>query len=326
VIGPPAFSLRPLKNAEIDDWLRLRNQSYPWAADRDRFVFSEGLRRPDEPVLQVGAWTATGELAGTAECYVGEDGERWIDRAAGFITVEPAHRRQGLGGSLADQVDRFAAEQHVRWLEALLLEHDLPAAEHLLSRRGFAELERYMQSVQQPATVSVADLEEQRSRLKLSGIETVAFSAIDSDQARRSLYRCAMEIEHDMPHEAHSQWHDPPFATWSRNVFEAPRATADAIFVARDRDQIVGLSYLVRRGNGEAEVGDTGVVHSHRRRGIARALKLMATRYAAEQGIPRVHTDNRSDNAGMLALNTELGFQPTEAIVIFEKTLTRSAT
>jgi GNAT superfamily N-acetyltransferase len=317
-----SFSIRPLASDHLDAWLRLRNQSYPWAADRDRFVFSEGLRLPDEPVLQIGAWSASGELVGTAECYVGEDGERWVERAAGFVTVAPGFRRQGLGARLADEVDRFAAGQKIRWLEAVLLEHDLLAAQHLLSRRGFSEMERYMQSAQQPATVSLAGLEKLRAKLTASGIETVAFSQIDSDQARRSLYRCAMEIEHDMPHEAHSQWHDPPFDTWSRNVFEAPRATADAIFVARDGDQVVGLTYLVLRGNGEAEVGDTGVLQSHRRRGIARALKLMATRYAAEHGIPRVHTDNRSDNAGMLALNTELGFRPTEAIVIFEKTLT----
>jgi GNAT superfamily N-acetyltransferase len=317
----PSFSIRPLASEQLDDWLRLRNRSYPWAADRERFLFSESLRLAGEPVLQVGAWTAAGELAGTAECYVGEDGERWVDRAAGFVTVAAAYRRQGLGARLADEVDRFAAGQNVRWLEALLLEHDLSTAEHLLSRRGFSEMERYLQSAQQPATVSLASLDNLRAKLTASGIETVAFSWIDSDQARRSLYRCAMEVEHDMPHQAHSQWHDPPFETWSRNIFEAPRATKDAIFVARDGSQIVGVSYLVFRGNGEAEVGDTGVVHSHRRRGIARALKLMATRYAAEHGIPRVHTDNRSDNAGMLALNTELGFRPTEAIVIFEKTL-----
>ena len=104
-------------------------------------------------------------------------------------------------------------------------------------------------------------------------------------------------------------------------MFQAPGSSLDAIFVARDAVQIVGLSYLVVRADGEAEVGDTGVVGTHRRRGIGRALKMMATRYAAERGIQRVHTDNRTDNVGMLALNTQLGFVPGEAIVIFEKTL-----
>jgi len=77
--------------------------------------------------------------------------------------------------------------------------------------------------------------------------------------------------------------------------------------VALDGEEIVGVTYLVRRPGGDAEVGDTGVLRSHRRRGIARALKMMPTRCAAEQGFRYVYTDNRADNAGMLAINTQLG-------------------
>lgn len=98
--------------------------------------------------------------------------------------------------------------------------------------------------------------------------------------------------------------------------------SADTMFVAREGDAIVGLTYLIARGNGDAEVGDTGVIRSHRRRGIARVLKMMATRYAAQQGIRRVQTDNRADNVGMLAINQALGFVPGDSILIYEKVLT----
>ena len=37
---------------------------------------------------------------------------------------------------------------------------------------------------------------------------------------------------------------------------------------------------------------------------------MLVTRHAAQQGIPLVHTDNRADNAAMLAINRELGFRP----------------
>jgi hypothetical protein len=50
---------------------------------------------------------------------------------------------------------------------------------------------------------------------------------------------------------------------------------------------------------------------------------MMASRYAVEHGINQVYTDNRADNAGMLAINRELGFSPGEQLVIFEKTLAR---
>lgn len=316
-----AFSIRPLDLADIDQWLALRNQAYVWPAQRDLFLFSESLRLPGEPVLRLAAWTADGKLAGTAEAYVGEDGERWVERAEGFVTVATPYRRQGLGRQLAGEVEKFANDLELRWLEAPLFERHLGLASSLLGPGKFIELERYQESMQQPSMVPMTGLNELREELGRSGIETVAFSEIDSTTARKELYRCAMEIEHDMPHEPLVEWRDPPFENWERKVFRRPGSSSDSIFVARDGERFVGLSYLVMRDTGDAEVGDTGVVRTYRRRGIARALKLMATRWAAEHGIPRVHTDNRTDNAGMLALNTELGFKPGEVIVVFEKTL-----
>lgn len=153
------------------------------------------------------------------------------------------------------------------------------------------------------------------------GIETTSFAEIDSPSARESLYRCAMAIQRDMPHEPHVDWEDPPPATYSKVMFENPLALPGGIFVARDGQEIVGITCLVRRPGGDAEVWDTGVLRSHRRRGIARALKLMATRYAADSGFAFVYTDNRADNAGMLALNSELGFIPGEVLVVFEKVM-----
>lgn len=316
-----AFSVRPVDSAHIDEWLALRNQAYIWPAQRELFLFGESLRLPGEPLLRLGAWTADGTLAGTAEASVGEDGEQWVERAEGFVHVAPAYRRQGLGSRLAEEVEKFANGLNLRWLEAGVFERHVSLAWSLLGRGRFVELERYQESMQQPSAVPLTGLEHLRKRLAQSGVETVAFTEIDLPAARRELYRCAMEIEHDMPHEPLVEWRDPPYENWERKVFQRPGSSADSIFVARDGNRVVGLSYLVMRDSGDAEVGDTGVLQTHRRRGIARALKLMATRWAAQRGIPRVHTDNRSDNAGMLALNTDLGFKPGEVIVVFEKTL-----
>lgn len=315
-----ALSIKGLKPGDLGDWLALRNQAFPWPVDRERFLFYESLRPSDEPVLQLGAWIG-GELVATAEAYVGEEGERYVDRAESFIMVAPSHRRQGIGSRLAQEIEGFAGGLRLRWLEAILYARDLPLADQLLTRRGFRELERYRDSIQEPAAVDLDGLQAEREALRRDGIETLAFSTIDIPNARQALYACAMAIEHDMPHEPQVEWRDPPFETWERKLFDAPGASSDAIFVARDGNRIVGLTYLVRRANGDAEVGDTGVIASHRRRGIARVLKMMATAYAAEHGIPRVQTDNRSDNAAMLAINTELGFKPREDIVIFEKAL-----
>jgi hypothetical protein len=53
---------------------------------------------------------------------------------------------------------------------------------------------------------------------------------------------------------------------------------------------------------------------------------MLVTRYAAQHGISFVHTDNRADNAGMLAINRELGFEPGEVMVVLEKTMAAAPT
>jgi len=315
-----AFVIRPAEPADLASWLSLVNQVRYWQDDVEALQFDETLRPPDEPILRLGAWTTDGALAGVAEAALSEDGSRYQDRAAGLVGIAPAYRRQGLGARLADEVEGFAVANHVRWVEAEVRETNLPAALPFVGLRGYVELERYRTSVQTPSTVGLSGLTELRTRLHGEGIEIVAFP-IDSPRARDELYRLTVQIWRDMPHEPHVDWQDPAPETFSRSIFERPGVLLDGFYVARDGERLVGLSYLVRRPDGDAEVGDTGVLRDYRRRGIARALKMMVTRYATENRITRVHTDNRADNAGMLAINRELGFVPGEEIVIFEKAL-----
>jgi GNAT superfamily N-acetyltransferase len=315
------FSIRPVKAEELKPWLDLANQYRHWQEDVPGFRFEETLRPTGEPSLQLGGWTADGALAGMAEAGLSEDGAPFTDRAHGFVAVARAYRRQGLGARLADDVERFAAIAGVRWLETETLERELEESLPLLRKRGFTELERYQTSRQKPAEVNLSGLDELRHRLREGGIETVALPEIDGERTRQELYRCNTTIWRDMPHEAHVEWQDPSFATFTRSIYERPAVMLDSFFVARDGDHIVGLSYLLRRPDGDAEVGDTGVLSSHRRRGIARVLKLLVTRWAAQHGVSAVHTDNRADNAGMLAINRELGFQPGEVVVVLEKTM-----
>lgn len=315
------FGIRPVEPADLPGFIELSNLCRHWKTDLASLQFEDGLRPQGEPFLRLGAYAADGSLAGLAEAAVGEHGERWKDRARTYIAVAPDRRRRGLGTCLIEKVERFAAGARVRWLEGESRESDLTALSALLGRRGYIELERYQASRQEPASVDLSGIDRLRQQLREEGIETTSFEAIDSPALRASFYRCAMAIQRDMPHEPHVDWMDPPLTTYLKAIFENPARLRGGIFVARDHETIVGLTYLVRRPGGDAEVGDTGVLRTHRRRGIGRVLKLMATRYAVQQGFRYVYTDNRSDNAGMLAINRELGFVPGDVMVVFEKTL-----
>jgi GNAT superfamily N-acetyltransferase len=83
---------------------------------------------------------------------------------------------------------------------------------------------------------------------------------------------------------------------------------ADAQILAADGDLWVGLSNLQLRELERAEMGITVVRREYRRRGIARALKVIALSQARALGIVSVVTRNHPDNEPILRLNASLGF------------------
>jgi mycothiol synthase len=315
------FEIRPVVSEDLDAWIDLSNRVQPFPRTVAGFEFAETFRPAGEPALRLGAWTEEGELAGLAEGELSDVGYRYVDRAGGFVAVDHAYRRQGLGGKLELAVEAYARAASVRWLDTRVLGQDLAVVEPWLTRYGFVESERGRLSTHRLADVDLSQLDMLRERLARQGIETVAFPDVDSESSRKELYRCAMEIERDMPAPPQVDWTDASLEDFVRRWLHRPGWSPDGLFVARDGGHIVGLTYVVRRASGEGEVEDTGVLRTHRRRGIARVLKLMATRYAKEQGIVCLHTENSVVNDGMLAINRELGFIPGDVIVTFEKVL-----
>jgi GNAT superfamily N-acetyltransferase len=250
-----------------------------------------------------------------------EDGFWLRGDASAWIAVQPEARGGGIGRNLAERIEAFAQLHDVRTLRARVLDRHLKTAEPFLVRRGFQDVEHDVTSVQEVAAADLSQVEAQVAAVHRQGIVIAAFSEIDTERNRRELYRAACLIERDMP--TTEEWDDPPFDIWERDWFHAPGVLTDAIFVARDGEQIVGIGSIELRPDGDAEVGETGVVHSHRRRGIARALKLLVSGYARDHSIARIYTENNEVNAGMLKLNRDLGFRPGHKVVAFGMRLER---
>ena len=287
-----AAAIRPVESAELTSWLRLVNQFRYWQDDLEALRFDDTLRPAGEPILRLGAWTADGTLVGVAEAALSEDGSRYAARASGLVGVAPEHRRRGLGTRLADEVERFAETTANKWVEAEVREINLPAALPFVRQRGYVELERYRTSVQTPSTVDLSGLAGLQSRLEREGVEFVTLPAIDSARARDELYQSTMQIWRDMPHEAHVDWHDPTRETFIRSIFERPSVLLDGFYVAREGERIVGLSYLTRRPDGNAEVGET-VIPSLLKQ-AREPCPALAPRvpYPQGQGLPRCFDKN----------------------------------
>ena len=66
------------------------------------------------------------------------------------------------------------------------------------------------------------------------------------------------------------------------------------------------------------ENGLTGVLQSHRRRGIATALKRAQIAWAASNRYTEIVSDMVEGNVGMRAVNERLGYEEQPALVVVE--------
>lgn len=146
------------------------------------------------------------------------------------------------------------------------------------------------------------------------------------------IYELCWELELDVP-----QPDEPtkePLEEWTKGL-KSPNFLAEGWFVAVDTN-IDTSSYQNedRRGDyvGVSMLGIdtalpekmhtwlTGVVRSHRRMGVATAMKVRAIELAKSRGAKIIATDNEENNP-MYELNMQLGFKPKPAWADYQKEL-----
>lgn len=96
-----------------------------------------------------------------------------------------------------------------------------------------------------------------------------------------------------------------------------PDFLPEGSWVALDGDKLVGFCGIYRGVNeGRVDQWLTAVARSHRKQGIALALKAATNLWAKGAGYTTVRTDNNSENHRMLEINDRLGFQRSAAILL----------
>jgi RimJ/RimL family protein N-acetyltransferase len=121
----------------------------------------------------------------------------------------------------------------------------------------------------------------------------------------------------DMPR---TEAYIPPTFAQFDNWYSGPDASSRWFFVAKAGDRVVATSDLrfpPVRGN--VWTGFTGVIPEFRGKGVARGVKMAILKQAIEQNVPRVRTDNDEENAPMLHINEELGYQPIPGVLTYRK-------
>lgn len=221
--------------------------------------------------------------------FVGPTNSR--DRIGVAVRVLPEWRRRGIGSQLCEHVLEHASQREPEWISSTVSEADGDAV-GWAARRGFTEYGREVELVRRLRG-------DESLPAPLNGIEIVEMPPELHDAA----YALTAEAWEDMP--AGIALEAPSFDTWLEEDLGGPIA-----FAAMERRRLVGYAALTARdAPGLLEHGLTTTRRSHRRRGIATALKQTQIAWAAANGFRELITFTLDGNEGMRAINLALGYE-----------------
>jgi mycothiol synthase len=222
--------------------------------------------------------------------------------------VDLDHRGQGIGQKLTRGAIAFALSQDAQKLLTWVRE-DNAAALRFAEAHGFV--------LETVATASALDLEsfdfsvfdDPAIRLEASGVRFTDLEHWgDTLEHRKAFHAAFLVFMQDVPNIEYQ----PSFEEFARVTLGRKSFTAPGVRLALDAQNRVigwtGLDFDV--STMKTYCYGTWVQADYRGRGVAFALKLAACRWALAHGAKRIVTDNDSDNAPMLTINTKLGFKP----------------
>ena len=247
----------------------------------------------------------------------------WINHPGKlFVGVEvlPEFRRRGVGSALWEhlcseiqQFDPLRLLAHTR--------EDYEDGIRFAAKLGFEERMRDWESRLDPASLDLNEWSRYHRQVSEQGIEIKTVNELKSDPNRdRKLYELEWLIDRDVPSpEPPSK---VPFEEFQK-VWERTNLLPDAWFVAVDNGDYVGMTNLwTSQANAKLlYVGLTGVTRSHRKRGIAMALKVRSVEFALQKGFNEIRTWNETNNQAMLGINNRLGFVRQPAHIEYVKVM-----
>jgi mycothiol synthase len=263
-------------------------------------------------------WTNTEKGSKVRRFIVQEDGldRSWISlvqpgdvggRATYLNLLIPATAKHLLPGAVAFG-EAQAREMDASTLICTVGEDNEPAVEWL--RGGGWKQERRQRFWRLDVTAKAERIRRLRSdaqhKVEKTGIVIRNVADLGGEAFLPRLLPVSHATVADIPKSV--EYIPEPYEEWV--VWMRPPAVLpERIWVAVADGEPVGYSYLAYRPS-VVETGFTGVVREHRGKGIARALKLETLSQAIDLGVTAVETDNDSENAPILHINEDLGYEP----------------
>ena len=262
--------------------------------ERVWFWASRGLERE-----QWRQWVAEedGKIVGSAWAAF-----EWTSPTPGrgrfWIAVLPELRGRGIGGALYEVVEHYL-RGHGGWRARTNVDGD-PAGGRFVRARGY---ERSGADI-----VSALDLDEAElpEPLLPPGFRLEPLGRV-RDRVEELFEICAAG-EADLRDEPETGL---TLEDWKLDDFGVPDLSDEGSFVVLDDRRAVSLVFLcLDLARRLAYNLMTATLPELRRRGLALAAKAAAAHWAAANGFERILTENDERNAGMLAINRRLGYEP----------------
>jgi GNAT superfamily N-acetyltransferase len=222
------------------------------------------------------------------------------------VLVHPEQRRHGLGTALFDRVVERARELGV---ETLRGQHLTPEGAAFCAHLGAVDEQRVVRSLLRLQTADLPEPVVPDGWHLVNWLERVPDEHLDAFVRARA----AMD---DAPAPEGMDW-----PVWDGEKIRASeeslrqRGREMRLTVAMDDAGEIGAFTELRHSAGSVLgfTDDTGTVAAHRRKGLARAVKIESLRRLRDDhpDIEAVTTRNAEENAVMRGLNESVGFRPT---------------
>jgi GNAT superfamily N-acetyltransferase len=210
------------------------------------------------------------------------------------IRVHPDYRRRGIGGDLYRSLREHVLALGVARASSMFDESTEGIA--FARKRGWAEERAETLATLDPRIVTQAP----PSDVELRPV---------SELHPHDVHRIDEETTRDLPSLV--QIDEIPYDEWLGFVWENPLFTRDGSYGAVVDGRLAAISFLTANlEHGRAFNMFTATGREFRGRGLALAVKLASTRWAAEHGVTQIVTTNDETNAPMLAINRRLGYRP----------------
>lgn len=308
------------RQATVADYPRIveiANTSMSEPLSLEEFVARE-QRKPDGPEKRrIVAVNGAGDIVASGNF------RRWAQLAPGMFLcgayVEPHLQGQGIGKDFLAYIEGEAKSAGATWVVGAIregVERDRRFAE----AAGYRFLQHLFESVINMAEFDPSAYDSLFKPLEREQVQIVTMADIeDTPERRAEIHHAYTEADRDTP--GYETWGVANHDDFDLEFFGGEWFRPEGVTLALVDGKIVGVSALGPTDKGGWLTDFTGVLPPYRGRGIAVALKVRALRFAKESGAATVRTNNDSNNAPMLAVNSKLGFKPEPGWIYMRKDL-----